>query len=297
MDITLAERVAFRYVAARGFRAGSALARSWPELIGLVEKDAQAVGQWRRKFVSEGLTALKRAHAEAKASLKGSESSEKWAKQYAADMDRLANTVEKGLKELEKKLDDGEMGPIGGYDVNEIHDYYWDPEMFADGQTKADYGRKPIDPLFEQIGAMAGKLREFWKRFHAKYDLGSLNVTLLGLLPAEMSKRTKVNMELMRKIDSEDLEKSLHWYKGELETLMKEAEKAPGAGSAMSVGVGLSALLGRAKAQGDRWTEDFARALMDQASRSRPFSDRQKAVLEGKLHEYKIPLVNYSIWW
>jgi hypothetical protein len=294
----LVSRVAHRFAASHEVFASKALARSWPELVSMVEKDAQAVGHWRKKFVSESLAILKKGRADSEAMVKGP-----WWERYPdavkgnlKDIEFVFSTVEKNVKKLETKMIDE---PLAGHEVSQIHMDHWDPEMFADGQTKADYGRKPIDPIFEAVQAVTTKYHEFWKRFNAKYDLGSLNVTLYGLLPASLNKKSRLNFELIQKLDGEDLEKALHWYSGELEKLAKEVEKEgpPGAANALSVGAGLSALMGEAKKKGDQWTADFAKSLMGQAERRHPFSDKQRSLLDAKLHEYHVPPVNYTIWW
>ncbi len=287
-----AGRVLLRYKLARGVYAGRVLASSFPELIGMVEKDAQAAAQWKRKFVARGKEALKQSHKQALEEYKR-RSDPTTLKHIEKDLDSVLAEEEKGLGQIDKTF---AQDTALGLASSNMHQEYWDPEMFADGQTKENYGgKKPIEILLDVAFDLSNTYREFWKRFFIKYDIGHLNVTLLSLLPEPMKNESRVNMKLYQKLDGGDLEKALGEYKSALEKIMKDAEKYPGAASSMSIGVGLSALLRDATAKDDKWTIEFVRTLMRMNDQHKPFTPKQKALLAEKLQAYGIPAINHGI--
>ncbi len=295
-------------VASRFFRAGRPLASSLPEYAQLIAEDGSKAVRWKKAFLANTARDAKAGHAKVLDELKktrGDESNPQQAAanaRYRKDADTLLASLLKVLHEI-----DGKFTQALGHDLSivchDLHNEYWDPEMFADGQTKADYGAIPMDSLFEVCSKAWSTYMEFWRRFLAKWDMGSMNITLDSIIPAEMRKELRaaemhINTGFYRDLMDKGLDQAFATYHKAIQDLShKVTTPPPHGGSALSVGAGLSALMGEAEKAGDKWTVDFIKSLHRQMDTKRPFSDKQKQVLEGKFDQYGIPHVNYSISW
>ncbi len=291
---------------ARRFFSAKAMARSLPEYIQLVAEDGVKAEKWKKAFLANSLRDVKAAHAKVisdlNAAAHGAKTAMKglpvpgWVEFQKKDADAILAKFTSAVHEINQKFTrENALALHGAY--SDEHFEYWDPEMFADGQTKADYPRQIMDSLFEACDKAYSTYSEFWRRFDAKWDFGSMNVTLLSFLPQAMRDESHINMEWLKEIHGVGLVVAMTNYQHRLTQLLAKINQVPTGGSAHAVGVGLSALMNEAKANGDTWTADFAKSLMDQLHRRRPFSDKQKAIVDKKLHDYGIPPVNYAVAW
>ena len=274
------------------------MAHSLTEYIKLVAEDGRKAEAWKKAFLANSLRDVKAGHhkvvTEVSPYLNGPHGDS--AKYEIKDADNILRKFTEALAGINRSFTDKAGWELDRAYSDEHHEY-WDPEMFADGQKKEDYPRKPMDNLFEPCQKASNLYSEFWRRFYAKWDFGSMNVTLLSFLPHEMRDEADINMDWLKQVHEMGLVVAMTNYEHKLQELAKKISHVPEGGSANAVGVGLSSLLNEAKSKGDQWTVDFAHSLMDQARRRKPFSDKQKAVVNKKLHDYGIPAVNYDVWW
>lgn len=286
----LAVRVAQR------FTAGKRMAPTLADYIRLVAEDGAKIVTFKRGFLGKSLQSVKAAHAKVVAEAR-QPGDPRWTERVVKDADGVLRKAEAALKDIEHTFVKDKSYELSNSYYDE-HNDYWDPEMFADGQTKGDYAPRPLDPLFEALAAIVNKYYEFWHRFEAKWDFGSMNITLSSLLPADFKKQIHdANFEWLKNSNDVGLDVAFKHYEAALKHIEQEVARHPGGGGhGHSTGMGLSSLLNEAKKSGDSWTEDFARSLMDQLNK-RPLSDKQRGILDQKLHAYGIPPVNYNINW
>lgn len=275
----------------RRFVAGKLLANSIPDLIALAERDAAGVRVWKQGYYQKHTTALKQTYAEVVRKLR---SDKRWADhastKYVIDtMKKLLDEALRSLDALKEKLNQDTFRELGSL-FRGIHDEFWDPEMFADGQTKADYARKDVDDFLDAVSAMLRPIDEFWRRLEEKW-FNNLSITLLGLVD-ENQETKPIYFNFLKEVAEGDVEKGLH----ELVSSLKELPEQSGKGKA-SIGASLSALGNEAKKAGDHWTVDFVRTLTDMTSRRRQMSLKQREVFEKKLDQYGVPRPNYDKFW
>lgn len=278
MDLLIAARVASRHLASK------AIARDLDGFLTLVEKDYKAGTAWVKRFCYDLERVVKKAHGDLLRS--GG-----WDK---GELDQILKGTLSAISEFQKKPS-VETAYALRRAADEVHNEVWDPEMFADGQTKEDYGRKAIDDLFDPIFEACNKANEFMRRFETKYEFGSINVTLDTVLPEGLDS-TDIAIGYLKAFKSGGFDDGMKALLSGLEKAKKEADKTPGAkAKGVSVGVALSALLQEATKARDEWTVRFTNSLMDMNRHRRTFSPKQKEVLEDKLQKYDIPTPNYAV--
>ena len=280
---------------ARRFIAGKRMAPTLQDYIHMVTEDGAKIAAWKRAFVGKSLQSAKAAHQKVVTEAR-QPGDQRWTERVVKDADNVLRKAEAALKDIEHKFVEEKSYELSNSYYDE-HNDYWDPEMFADGQTKADYAPRPLDPLFDALVAISSKYHEFWRRFEAKWDFGSMNITLSSILPADFKKQIHdANFEWLKNSTDVGLDVAFKHYEAGLKRLEQEVSRHPGGDHGHSVGMGLTSLLNEAKKAGDRWTEDFAHSLMDQLNK-RPLSEKQRTLLDQKLHAYGVPPVNYKINW
>lgn len=282
MNLLIAARVASRYLKL----SSKALAPDLMGFITLVEKDYKGGMAWLNRFCTDMERAAKAGHAKA-------------VREVAGRNDGLVKELDKVLKGTQKAIADFKKKPCKetawqlSWPADELHNKVWDPEMFADGQTKADYGRKFEDDLFEPIYEACAKATEFFRRYEVKYEFGSINVTLDAVLPADFEDR--LGIDYLKAYHEGGFDDGMKKLLEGLQEAKKAADKNPGgATKGLSVGMALAALKQEADKANDKWTEEFADSLMNVNRSRRSLSPKQKAALEGKLKQYGIPAPNYG---
>lgn len=274
----------------RRFVAGKLLARSVPDLVALAERDAAGVKVWKQGFYSKHLTAIRKTYADVVRKLLADK---RWADsestQYTlSSMKKVYDEALRTLEDFRYDLNERTFDEVRSL-YGQVEDEFWDPEMFADGQTKADYARKDVDDFLDVVAAMLKPLYEFWRRFEEKWT-NNLSITLLGLV--DESQDTKhLYLDFLKNVEV-DVERALHTLAATLRGLPEQS----GSGRA-SIGASLAALGAEAKRAGDTWTLDFIRTLTDMTTRHRSMSPKQKAIFEQKLDQYDVPRPNYDKFW
>lgn len=272
-----------------------ALAKSLSDYAQLVGEDAKKVASWKKAFLGNSLRDAKGAHAKVLNELRAKPRSPEADSHYRKDADNILAMFTKALHTVNSKFTRDSGHELGRSFMDE-HMKHWDPEMFADGQTKADYGPNLLDPLFDVCGKADSTYQEFWRRFDKKWDFGSMNVTLDSLIPENMeheitSGDTHINIEWLKDVHDKGLDVAMANYHQRLEALAHKIPKVDPGRSLHSVMVGLSTLRNMAKEKKDEWTMNFANSLMHQ----KHMSDKQRSILDQKLVDYGIPPVNYSL--
>lgn len=161
-----AARVAARY------REAKALAANLDGFIRMVETDKKAGERWIEKFCKDFREALSDAADKAGNNPQNNEQ----------EVAHVFNSTSKAIQAFERRPIT-ETAEKLGVAAKLLHDEVWDAEMFADGQTKGDYGRSGYDDLLEPIDGASKKAILFFERFMMKYNMGDLNEAL-ALVPS-----------------------------------------------------------------------------------------------------------------